>query len=1061
MNTFAEGERRWTAVLFADMANFSAVTEAVGSEQVYQLVSRIFDIAIECVEEHGGKPLNFGGDSLLASFGAPVALEDASLQACRAGLLFLEKLKDEQDQLERRFGVRPGFRVGISGGNVVIGRLGMSEKMDLNIMGAPVNEASRLEALAQPGQVLISESVAAQAEGWVETRDLGLQTLKGFAAPARVYELVALKGNAARFDAMAERGLVGFVGRQEELSALENLFTPAPDALTVASISGPPGIGKSRLLHAFQTGLTDRRILLGQCNPASESTAFAPFAEILRAAAEVDSAATTADVIAALGAALKDRVDVTPLAPLFEQGQARRSAPGNDDQLTNNLQDALTLRQSILEILCALFLQAPTLVIIEDAHWLDDQSRELLDSLAESDPVGQRAALIITHRPEYAPAWRDYTLCHRMDIAPLSAEQTTALAAAHLKTGKLAPHLTEFLFGKAEGNPLFAEEILRFLRSGGGLVETDQGLDLKPGDAPEVMAGNLQHLVLRRVDAMPLGVRQLLSVLSAVGRQISGQLLAKLAPEAAITELLDIAPEAGLLEPDPTGGPMDWRFSHALLRDAIYGSLLEGQRARVHAQVADALELLQLEVNTDLTRSLAYHYSRAGNATKAAPYFVQTAVQDAKVYAFRPMSQALERVLEYLRADPSVLSEAQYSQMAITWLTALNDQGDFRSLQAVADEVLPRVRESAQGGSYDRAVAMLGMALAHTRDYQRGIALMNESISQSEARGDSHSAAWCGVSLMRLLDESSIVSADRIDGLAQKAFAAAKEHGDHRLEMTAQYLLSAHYRGRGDLNRSRAAAQKLRAFADAHGDLRAEAYANWSEAVAYQTSDEIEKSMALAAKGLETKMTDSADHIVHMAILCSAGVMASDPHQFEQQLYDTTERARANGDFNLIHPLEFSIAVMNLRMRRLAKGWSQLEQVLRDAAAVGSIGYTAFFLLIRVEIRLAIAGLLPPPAPAPDSPDRSVANPDKMSFADYVTAFKIKLTARRACKEDLETVGEYLRVRDGVVYARFLICEAALSRDAAERKEKLKTARLIAQEHSVPHLERKIDALEA
>ncbi|MEL7090005.1 MAG: adenylate/guanylate cyclase domain-containing protein, partial [Planctomycetota bacterium] len=220
MKESADGTRRWTAVLFTDMANYSEVTDRIGAEHAYQLMARVVEIAVNSVERFGGKPLSFAGDSILASFGAPEALEDAALMACRASLDFLDQIAEACGKLEHEFGIRPAFRVGISGGMVVVGRLGMTEKMDLNIMGAPVNEAARLEAMAPPGGVLISGAVAGQAAGWLDLEDLGTHNLKGFSAPAEVFRLKGLHDMEARFDAARRRGLVDMVGRQTEAEAL-------------------------------------------------------------------------------------------------------------------------------------------------------------------------------------------------------------------------------------------------------------------------------------------------------------------------------------------------------------------------------------------------------------------------------------------------------------------------------------------------------------------------------------------------------------------------------------------------------------------------------------------------------------------------------------------------------------------------------------------------------------------------------------------------------------------------------------------------------------------------
>jgi class 3 adenylate cyclase len=1048
MNTFAEGERRWTAVLFTDMANFSAVTDAMGSEKSYQLMSQVLQTAVACVEDFGGTTLNFAGDSILASFGAPVAMEDASLQACRAALEFLKRIDAKCDGMERQFGVRPAFRVGISGGSVVIGRLGLSDKMDLNIMGTPVNEAARLEALAAPNQVLISGQVAAQAEGWIEIADLGERKLKGFNAPTHVFELQGLRATKARFDAQARRGLVQIIGREAELNVLQDRHRDLPDAVVVTSIDGQAGMGKSRLLHAFQTEYDGpARILLGQCNPATRNRAFAPFAEILRAAAGTAADAPPAVVITALRPLLSDPSLAEALPLLFATG----------GEMGASLDDAFRLRSGLAAVLRDLFRGAPTIMVIEDTHWLDDLSAALLEGFV-NEPTA-RAAFILTHRPEYRPDWLlSDPLVRMIGLRALSREQTQHLAALHLKTDSLTPELAALIYEKAEGNPLFAEEILRYLISEDALDETPDGMALGAGEAPELSTGNLQHIVLHRVDALPIEQRELLRQLSAVGRQVPAGVLANLPAADTLPSLLSDLAAAGLIEADPTGREGDWRFSHALLRDAVYSSLLEEQRVRIHTEVAAAYEALAGQVNTDLSPQLAYQFSRAEIAGKAIEYLVQTARSNARVYALEQVHSDLKRAREFLRQNPDAVSDALVGQMVVIWMDALNDRGDFRSLIEVADELLERVKASGEEAEFDRASGLFAMALAHTRDYDRGLQIALDSIARAEARSDALTAAWCKMALIRIWEETCMEGSHAIQSVVHSVIATGEAFGDHKLAMGALYMLAAHYRAAGNLNDARDASRQLRQFADTHDDLRARAYASWSEAVCLHVSDEIEEAHDLAVKGRGLAVPGTADAQVNIALICGTTVLGPTPEKALPMLEALIERVEAFADYNLLHPSLLSMSIMHLRKRRIVKGWGMMDQVMRDVASVGNNSFTRFFLLVRAEIALTIAGKLPELPPL-DGRDRRVVNPDKMSVQDVLLALKLKVTGVRQARRDLEYFRELLTEEDGTIYARSLVCEAVLTRRRSVRKACLDRARVIAEKHAMTNLKRRIAAL--
>ena len=241
-----EGERRWAAVLFADMAAFTSASEALGAESVYHLVRRIIPLANASIESRGGHVLEYAGDSILAIFGAPIALENASLKACEAALALQQVIGAEADSFTRDFRIAPRFRIGISGGEVVLGHMGLQRKLDLKVAGEPVNLAARLQALAGEGEVWISDSVFQQVEGFVDATSLGNRPVKGLTRAQHLYRLDCLSGGETKFAGLQRRGTVRLVGRSVELERLKAAVCGCAAGLQVITLSGPPGIGKSR-----------------------------------------------------------------------------------------------------------------------------------------------------------------------------------------------------------------------------------------------------------------------------------------------------------------------------------------------------------------------------------------------------------------------------------------------------------------------------------------------------------------------------------------------------------------------------------------------------------------------------------------------------------------------------------------------------------------------------------------------------------------------------------------------------------------------------------------------
>src|SRR4029077_6433600 len=232
----------------------------------------------------GGVVQGFTGDGVMAVFGAPVALEDAPLRACRAALSILQRLKVAGSDLEAEHGVRPQVRIGLNTGLAVVGNVQSRSDASNTVLGDTVNVAARFQALAEPGSACMTESTYRSVQGMVEAVLTGVQQIKGKSEPQKAYRLDALRHGAARFDAALSRGLTGYVGRDRELGTLERRLAETRSGIQVIDIAGEPGIGKSRLLHEFRQriGKSGAFILLGGCSPEDRQTPFLPFIELVR-----------------------------------------------------------------------------------------------------------------------------------------------------------------------------------------------------------------------------------------------------------------------------------------------------------------------------------------------------------------------------------------------------------------------------------------------------------------------------------------------------------------------------------------------------------------------------------------------------------------------------------------------------------------------------------------------------------------------------------------------------------------------------------------------------------
>jgi class 3 adenylate cyclase len=385
-----EAERRQITVLFADMVGFTSYSERSGEEAAFMLMRSLSKLMDGAVRERGGIVRGFTGDGIMAVFGAPVAFEDAPLRAARAALGILQRLKEAGPHLEANHGVRPQLRIGLNTGAAVVGKVDDSADSGVTVLGDTVNFAARLQSLADPNSVFMSEATHRLVQGLVEESFAGEHIVKGKSEPQRVYRLDAVRHGATKFEAAVSRGLSTFVGRERELEVLERGFDHARSQLCVFDIVGEPGMGKSRLLHEFRQRIGKERafILSGSCSPDGRQTPFLPFIEVVRGSFRVSAGEPEKDIAQKLEIGLSSLGLNSPrnlglLLHLLGLKVPEGALAGLDGVLIGLR--TRELLQQLLEVRCGL---TPVLMVIEDLHWIDSVSEEVLGKIVDSDTKG-------------------------------------------------------------------------------------------------------------------------------------------------------------------------------------------------------------------------------------------------------------------------------------------------------------------------------------------------------------------------------------------------------------------------------------------------------------------------------------------------------------------------------------------------------------------------------------------------------------------------------------------------------------------------------------------------
>ena len=610
---------------------------------------------------------------LATVFGAPVAFEDAPLRACRAALSILQRLKTDGSDLEIKHGVRPHLRIGLNTGAAVVGKVQGGADAGVTVLGDTVNFAARLQALAEPDSAVMSEATHRSVQGMVEASFAGEHSIKGKSEAQKVYRLDGIRHGATRFEAAVSRGLSTFVGREHELEVLERGLAEARSQLRVIDIAAEPGMGKSRLLHEFRQRVGKERafVLSGNCSPDGQQTPFLPFVEVVRGLFRVSAGEAEKDVaqkleIGLTSLGLHSTRNLGLLLHLLGLKVPEGALTGLDGVLIGLR--TRELLQQLLDARCSL---SPVVMVIEDLHWIDSVSEELLGKIVDSESK-LKLLLLTTHRPEFAPPWLDRAVVTQLHLEPLPVGDIRRLVQARLGVEVLPEALARQVAEKAEGNPLFAEEIVSFLTERELLHAKGGKLEFDPGAVAAALPASVQSILNARVDRLSPKDRALLQAASVIGRRFDSELLAVAAEETDIDNRLASIQALDLVHTD--GGSTDYVFKHALVRDALYESLLTERRQGLHARIAEEIEHRSGNRLAEVAEILAYHYSHTSRVGKAFAYLSLAGTKSLSVYSLDEAATHLTAALALLDKNPDCASDAQVTDFLLSYLSLLESE---------------------------------------------------------------------------------------------------------------------------------------------------------------------------------------------------------------------------------------------------------------------------------------------------------------------------------------------------------------------------------------------------
>jgi class 3 adenylate cyclase/predicted ATPase len=638
-----EAERRQVTVMFADLVGSTALSIGMDPEDLRDVFAAYTSCAEETVSKFGGNVAQYMGDGILVYFGYPHAHEDDAERAVRAGLELIAavaglKTSDRQQ-----------VRVGIATGVVVVGNLTPS------IVGETPNLAARLQSIAKPDTVVISEGTRRLLGHLFELEDLGTRDLKGIAAPAQVWAVLRPSSSTSRFEALHPSGMTTLVGREEEYELLRRRWSKAKEGEGQAVLlSGEAGIGKSHLTVAFTERLKGERFLRIRCfcSPQHTNSALYPIIDHVERSAGFsrdDALQAKLDKLDALlrqsWSSAEDSALFVDLLSLPNDGRypVLELAPRQRRQTT---MDALVRQVDIMSS------SGPLLMIFEDAHWADPTSMELMGRLA-SHIASHRVLLVISFRPELEAPWIERANVTALTLNRLAPRDVDVMIDQIVGNNPLPAAVRQDIIERTDGIPLFVEEMTKAVLETGSEDEAWRIAASVPSPAMAVPA-SLHASLMARLDRLG-GSKELAQIGAAIGREFSHELLVGVAsrPEAKLEMQLDRLIRAGLLFRQGVPPDATYLFKHALVQDAAYSLLLREPRRHLHARIAETLESKFSEIAENKPELLARHCAEAGDIEKAAALWGKAGQRSAERSALVEATQQLRRALDLIATLPS------------------------------------------------------------------------------------------------------------------------------------------------------------------------------------------------------------------------------------------------------------------------------------------------------------------------------------------------------------------------------------------------------------------------
>ena len=763
-------ERKQVTVLFCDIQRSTDIQRQIDPEEWRRILSRLIGILTATVERFEGTVHQFTGDGIIAFFGVPIGLEDHARRACAAALGLQEEVATFADEVAHSNHIELALRTGLDSGEVIVGGVGNDLSLNYAAIGTTVNLAKRMESLAEPGTVCITENTARLVRGYFKLDELGPHLAKGFGDPVLTYKLAGRGPYRAAIEVAQERGFSQFVGRSSEWTIL-NLALQAAlggDGQIVA-IVGEAGIGKSRLCHEFVQMCEARgyRVHRTAAVAHERPIPYLPVIELLRGFFDIDPGASPLAIREAVTARLGpldiEPDDISLVHDLLGAAADELASMAPEARLRRLLAVITRMTQTRGSV-------EPAILLIEDLHWLDEPSNVVITHYVDNLPP--HTLVLVNFRPEYRAQFEHQASYKQLTLAPLESDATDELLDDLIGNHASLVELRQLLSDRARGNPFFIEELVLALKQEGAIVGERGSCRLEIPVADVSIPSTVHATIASRIDRLKEKDKQLLRVASVIGREVPSALLTRVWNSPDMDASLDALVNAQFLRP-LAAQEQAHEFRHPLTRQVAYESQLSESRVRTHAGVAEAILDLHADRLDEHSALLAHHYEHAKEILAAVRWHARA----ASWFGIRDVREAerhWRKVRSLVANMPESPERSEYLARALAGLIrARYWQGTREEGQTVLVEEGLALASRVDDPSLRAPLLQMSAGfMAMAGDGRRGIELSSQAVATADEADDPNLLMWIAPICVWFLSSGgrladAVALAERMNGIAQ------------------------------------------------------------------------------------------------------------------------------------------------------------------------------------------------------------------------------------------------------------------------------------------------------